>query len=368
MLLFQDFATWVRQQAAAVQSSARVVLDLTVGSVLRAVLEANASVALWMQWLILLVLQRSRLATSTAADVDTFVGDYGFVRQAATAASGPVTFARATTGQAAFIPVGAQVKTIDGSQTFTVFADASNAAFSLSLGGYSVATGTASVSVPVAAVTLGTAGNIQAGAIGLLATAVPGIDTVTNAAPFANALDAETDAAVRTRFRLFIASLASAVPSAINAAALGVQQGVRIQNVPNTPRVGFYTLYADDGSGAAPDSFIAAVAVAVQAVSAEGVTPVVMRPSLVAASIQVALTPSANAIRQAVDANVAAALAAFIVALPIGGTLPYLQLANVIFAADPGVAKINLLTVNGAMADLVAPVGSVVQATSITVA
>ena len=49
-LQLQNFTTLVQNMAAGVQSSARVVLDLTTGSVLRAILEANASVALWLQW------------------------------------------------------------------------------------------------------------------------------------------------------------------------------------------------------------------------------------------------------------------------------------------------------------------------------
>ncbi len=52
----QDFTTLVRTMAASVQGSARILLDLTAGSVLRAILEANASVALWLQWLIVQVL------------------------------------------------------------------------------------------------------------------------------------------------------------------------------------------------------------------------------------------------------------------------------------------------------------------------
>jgi hypothetical protein len=40
------------------------VLDFTVGSIFRAMAEANAAVGLWIQWLILIVLRQTRLATS----------------------------------------------------------------------------------------------------------------------------------------------------------------------------------------------------------------------------------------------------------------------------------------------------------------
>ncbi len=62
--LASTFTTLMQNMAAAVEASATQLLDLTVGSTLRAVLEANASIALWMQWLILLVLRTTRAATS----------------------------------------------------------------------------------------------------------------------------------------------------------------------------------------------------------------------------------------------------------------------------------------------------------------
>jgi hypothetical protein len=51
-LSLQNFSSLMEGMAAAVQGAASSLVDLTVGSVLRAILEANASVALWLQWLI----------------------------------------------------------------------------------------------------------------------------------------------------------------------------------------------------------------------------------------------------------------------------------------------------------------------------
>ena len=78
-LPLQDFTTLVRNQAAAVAASARTLIDLSVGSVLRAALEANASVGLWMQWLIVEVLATTRAATSQGADLDSWVADFRLV-------------------------------------------------------------------------------------------------------------------------------------------------------------------------------------------------------------------------------------------------------------------------------------------------
>ena len=92
----QDFSTIVRNTVTAVQGAARGLVDLTVGSILRSVIEANATVILWLQGLILQLLATTRAATSVSADLDTWVLDYGLTRLGAVPASGQVTFSRAT--------------------------------------------------------------------------------------------------------------------------------------------------------------------------------------------------------------------------------------------------------------------------------
>ena len=69
------------RSAAATQSASRQPLDLSTGSTLRAILEANASIGLWLQWLILRVLQTTRAASSTDNDLDSWVADFGLSRQ-----------------------------------------------------------------------------------------------------------------------------------------------------------------------------------------------------------------------------------------------------------------------------------------------
>lgn len=93
-LSLRTFSTLVQNMAAAVQASAMQLLDLTVGSTLRAVIEANASIALWMQWLILQVLRITRAATSSGADLDSWMADLSVTRLPAIAATGIVTFSR----------------------------------------------------------------------------------------------------------------------------------------------------------------------------------------------------------------------------------------------------------------------------------
>src|SRR5579875_2627202 len=213
-LPFQNFQVLVQRSAAAVQGACAQLLDLSVGSVLRAVLEANASLALWLQWLIVLVLGTTRAATSNGADLDTWMGDYGVRRLPAVPAAGMVTFSRFTPGSAGLIPAGAMVRTSDGSQSFAVVASSANPAWNAALGGYVLAAGIASVEVPVSALVAGSAGNVQAGTITLLGTAMPGVDSVNNAAALSGGLDAEADTALRTRFANYIATRAEATIAA----------------------------------------------------------------------------------------------------------------------------------------------------------
>ena len=152
-----------------------------------------------------------------------------------------------------------------------------------------------------------------------------------------NGVNAESDVALRARIPGYFASLRSATPAAIEYAATSVQQGVKLQLANNYPQAGFYTLYVDDGTGAAPSSFRSATFAAVAAVTGEGVQPTVLAPTIVSVAIIASLQIATGAIRPNVVANVNAALAAFVAALPIGGTLPYLQLPVIIYAADSNV-------------------------------
>lgn len=130
----QDFTTLVRNQVTAIQGAAKALVDLTVGSILRAIVETNAAVILWLQGLILQLLAITRAATSSGADLDSWVGDFGLTRLAAVAASGQVTFARFTPTQQAVVSVGTTIQTGDGAQQFVVTLDTTNPNYSAGLG------------------------------------------------------------------------------------------------------------------------------------------------------------------------------------------------------------------------------------------
>lgn len=372
-LSLQNFTAMVEQMAAAVQGAATQTLDLAVGSVLRAVLEANASLGLWLQWLIVETLQATRLATSSGPDCDSFGADFGFTRLPATPASGFVSFGRFAPVLSAFVPVGAVAMTSDGSQSFAVTADATNPAYSASLGGYALAAGIAAIDLPVTASVAGAAGNVLAGAIGLLASAIPGIDTVSNAAPLTGGLDAESDTAFKARFGNYLASLSRATVGAIEEAVAGVQQGLSVsisENIDQTGAAspGNFIVTVDNGTGAPPASLLATVQQAVDAVRPVGTRFAVQGPVVTTANVSLTLTLVQNAISQTVIGAVTNAIGAYIASLPVGAPLPHSKLVQIAYDASSAVVNVTDTLLNGSAADLVPPLFGVVRAGTISVA
>jgi uncharacterized phage protein gp47/JayE len=372
-LSLQNFTAMVEQMAAAVQGAATQVLDLTVGSVLRAILEANASLGLWLQWLIVEVLQTTRLATSSGADCDSFGADFGFTRLPASAAGGVVTFGRFAPVLSAFVPVGTTVMTSDGSESFVVTADTTNGSYGANRDGYSLAAGLASIDVPVLAVVSGAAGDVLAGTVGLLTSAIPGIDTVSNAAPMTGGLDAESDAAFKARFGNYLASLSRATLGAIEETVAGVQQGLSVsiaENVDQTGAVsmGSFVVTVDNGTGMPPASLLAVVAEAVNAVRPVGTRFAVQGPVVVSADLSLTLTLAPGAQAPVVVAAVNNAIAAYIEALPVGALLPYSRLSQIAYDASGSVTNVTDMVLNGATADLVPPLFGAVRVGTISVA
>ena len=365
-LNFQNFATLVSNMAASVQANATALLDLSVGSVLRAILEANASIALWLQWLIAQVLARSRLATSYGADCDSFCGDFGFLRLGAVAATGYVTFGRYTATSSAFLAVGSQVRTADGTETFTVLADPTNALWNGS-NGFLIPAGTSTGLFLVQALNLGSQGNVLANTISQVVGSIAGIDYCNNAVGFTNGANAESDAAMKARFANWASTRALGTQGAILYAATSAALGLTATITYGVPIAGTFTVYVDDGSGNPPAATLSAVSAAVNAVRAFSITAFVQGPSLVVAAVAGTLTVAPGVSKPALIPIVQQAITAFINALPMGSVLPYSRLAQVIYDAAPGITNISGLLLNGATADLGGGASQVVRSGAVNI-
>lgn len=369
----QDFPTLVRNSVTAIQGAARGLVDLTVGSILRAVVEANATVILWLQGLILQLLATTRAATSNLADLDSFMLDFGVTRLAAVAASGPVTFARFTATAQAVVPVGVTILSADGTQAYTVILDTTNAAYSATLGGYVLAAGVSGINVTVTAVTAGIAANAVIGQISLLNQPVSGVDTVTNAAAFTNGVDAESDAAFRARFITYIASLSKATKTAVGNAITSLKQGVIYSLTENltyggAAQNGYFFVVIDDGTGTPPGSLLSSASNAIDAVRPVTSTFGVFAPVVVTANIAMTITTAAGYGHTATAALVAAALSNYVNLLTLGQTLAFSRLTQIAYDASPGVTNVTGVTLNSATADVAATALQVIKAGTVGVA
>lgn len=368
----KTFTDFLQTGAAAIQSSASKLVNLTVGSVMRALLEACSQFAMFLQSLIVYVASITRLSTSSGSDVDSFVADFGLTREAAVAATGTVTFSRSSTTQAAVIPVGAQVQSQDGSVTFSVIADTSNANYDSTTEQYTIPAGTASLGILVQCDTAGSVGNVQASTINTLTSAIPGIDSVTNAAAFTNGVDEETDEALKARFALYIAGLRQATKTAIESAIDDLQQGLSYQVVENQTKtggtqLGYFYVVVDDGTGSPSATLLATVNTAIDAVRGLTITYGVFAPTVVNATVAMTVTVSATANASTVKGLVQTALQNYINSLTLGETLYYTRLAQVAYDASSDVVNVSGVTLNGGTADLTASVQEVIKYNSVTI-
>mgnify|MGYP003345452043 CR=1 FL=1 len=222
----KSFTQLVTEAVQAAQGYARVALDMSVGSVLRAVFEASAATVLWLQSLALLILATTRASTSNGSDLDSWMADYNLTRLPAVGATGLVTFSRYTATAEAVVPVGTVLQTADGTQRYVVVADSAQAHFVTSRNAYVLPPFVSSLQAAIQAVEPGSAGNAVAGAISVIGQSLPGVDTVTNAAGLTNGADAEGDVAFRARFKNYLQSLSKATKGAVGYAITSYRDGL----------------------------------------------------------------------------------------------------------------------------------------------
>lgn len=368
----------VQNAVAAMQGAASALVDLTVGSVLRAFVDAYCGLALWLQGLVLQVASLTRFATSNGPDADSWAADYGFTRLLAVASTGQVTLSRLTATATATIPAavnsgigpngqviwtgGTVVQTADGSEAFQVIPDTNQAAYNHTLNAYVITAGVTSCTATVQANTAGSSSNVGAGLITLLGSAVPGVDTVTNAGAFTNGADAESDAQFKARFPEFLESLNEGTPTAVENAVTSLQEGATCELVENMTldghfQAGYFYCVIDDGSGAPGSTFLTNASNAIDKVRAVSTRFNVFAPTIVTANIAGVLTAATGFDLPTLEAIAAAAVTAYVDSLATGAPLRYGRLYQIIYDSSPGIANLTGLTVNGGTSDIL-PTGT----------
>ena len=359
-LNLKNFNALVQEQVAAVQGRAQQVLgrliDFSVGSVTRALVESNASLGLWLQAEVVKVLLVTRARTSRDADLDSFMADFGVYRLTSVLATGTVTFSRFTATQQAVIPIDAEMRTIDGSATFVVSLDPANAAYNVLLGGDVLAAGQPAIDVPVRATVAGAVGNVSAGTITILQTTISHVDTITNPGPMTGGGDAESDDDLRSRFVAFIKSLSRGTVDAIVFAVRNLRTGVTATIVegaaPDDTPTSMITVTVDDGSGYPASDLLAAAATQVDAFRAAGIRWAAVAPRVTPVTVQMTLTVAAGWDRNAIIGTVGQTVRGYVDTLPLGQGLPFTRIAQIAYDVSQGITNVSQVYINSATADI----------------
>jgi uncharacterized phage protein gp47/JayE len=371
-LNLKSFSQLVEDMGAALQSSATSLIDVSVGSVVRAIFEANASVVLWLQWLILQVLASARASTSNGVDLDSWMLDFGMTRLPATRSTGIVTFSRFANNLLATIPTGTMVKTTDGSLSFSVTEDPTISIWQPAVSAYALPSGVSSADLPVVCMTGGAVGNVLSGTITVIAASLPGVDQVDNANPLSDGLDSEGDQAFRNRFQGYLASRSRATLTAVQNAIANVQQGLDVAVDENTApdgtaQFGSFLVIVDDGTGHPSSDLLSTVAAAVDAVRPIGTTFAVLAPQVLTVNVTLtAVLTSASTAATSIPA-IQNYVAIYLDTLPICRTASVTRIAQNAYLASPGIENIAGITLNGLTSDITPPLRTVIKSGQITV-
>lgn len=356
----RDFTDIVRDMSAAITASAGRLIDMSVGSVLRAIIEANAAIVLWVQWLVLLALQTTRAATSTGVDLDSWMADFSLSRLPAATASGTATFSRFSSTGGAFVPVGTTIKTQDGSVSFLVAIDLTNPAWQPTLNAYSLAPGVMSINLPITAATPGLSGNVLSNTITILASAVPGIDTITNELATNGGGEPETDAAFRIRFTNFFATRSRATTDAIGYAISQVSPNLNYviqENVDGSgnSQLGNMLVVIDDGSGSLADGLLSSLSYAIGAVRPVGTTFSIQPPQIIQVQVSLSVVFPPGISVTTIQNQVQLAIENYISKLPIGSTLSVTRISQLVYQTESRIINVSNVNLNGQLTDLLAP-------------
>jgi uncharacterized phage protein gp47/JayE len=372
-LNLKAFSQLVEDMGAALQSSASSLIDVSVGSVVRAIFEANASVVLWLQWLVVQVLQSTRASTSNGPDLDSWMLDFGLMRLPALPATGIVTFSRFVASLPAAIPVGTVVKTADGSLSFSVAEDQANSIWQTSTSAYLLPSGVTSADVTVICTAGGAAGNVLAATITTIAASLPGIDQVSNANPLSDGADAEGDSTFRNRFQSYLNSRSRATLTAVQNAVAGVQQNLDVAVEENTgsdgtTEIGSFLVIVDDGTGYPSTDLISRVYAAVDSVRPIGTRFAVTPPQVLTVNVSMTAVLAPATTASVSILSIQNYVAIYLNTLPIGTGASITRVSQNAYLAGPGVKNIAAVLMNGLPGDIVTPPRTVIKSGQVTVA
>ena len=354
---FQSFETLVKNQVTAIQAASNAYIDFNEGTVELALVQAQAAMGIWLEYIFNAVLSLARAQTSTGADLDTWMAQFQFYRLSGSPSTGNCTFSRTVTTGAAQVNVGVRVSTADFSANFMVVPDVTNPNYNSGAQAYIVPVGQTSVEAKVICLVAGSTGNVSADTITVFTSPVLGISSVNNPLPFVNGKNPEDDAAFRARFVLYINSLSRAVLLAYNNALAAIPEIVRYNIVENktfdgAQRDGMVYVVIDDGTGSPTPALLARVNAAIQAIRGLAIYNAVYPAVATAVNISVNLTINNVLTEATIIQMVTDTIVKYVNFYPFKTVMPYSKFFELIYDTTPNILNVSNLTVNGGTADL----------------
>ena len=321
-----------------------------------------AQAALWAQE----VLRRGFAATAFGPYLDLRCEEHGVTRRSAVKATGQVQFQ----GKAGtVIPAGTRLATPADAATGTASVEfVTTTAVNLDAGG----SGTAAIE----AVEAGSKSNVLPGAIMILASSVPGVASVGNAAATAGGADIETDASLLSRYYAKVRSPGTSGNKAdyaswsMEVGGVGGAQVLPLWNGPGTVKI---VLIGTDKRPVSP-AIVSSVQNYIAPAAGDGKAPIGAAVTVVAAAgvnihvtatVTLTGTKSLAQVQEAFERELDAYLGS--IAFSADPTVRYVRIGSILLDAD-GVRDYANLLVNGGTANVAVEQGQVAVRGTVTLA
>ncbi|MDE2024870.1 MAG: baseplate J/gp47 family protein [Patescibacteria group bacterium] len=368
-LNLQSFSDIVSAQSAAMQANSTAILDFTQGSVLLALIEANAGNSIWLQALASTLLAVTRLSTSSGTDVDSFIEDFGFFRYQGNAANGNVTLSRSTTTLQGVCPIGSILTcSTNPNLQYQVTLNSSLSTYDPTLNAYVAAVSVASITIPVVCTIDGTIGNAAIGTIDTIQNpSLCTFDSVTNSAAFTTGADAWSDNQTKIEFVNYINSLSranyQAIVYAVSIVTNQTEKVVRYNIVENvnesgSAQLGYFYVVIDNGTGSPVSSqLLTAVTASVENYRGLTIQFNVDAAGFIATTIDVSVNLIANPTEtntQIIN-NITTALQAYAASIPFNQPFLYSKISEIVYNSDANILSIpssSAPTLNGLTNDV----------------
>lgn len=289
--------------------------DFSVGSAMRAIYEA---IAIEMETFYILTQENMQEAIANG-----IYSSFGFIPKPAIAAYGPVTISfNNTTQQDMILSRGSQFNSSNPSYT-TVYTTQQD---------YTIPAGSLTADITVYCTIAGALGNVPVNTIDTMNSPLANVKGVTNSQAFQTGADAETPDAMRSRFQLFVKSLARGTVAAIE---YGTRSVTNITGCYVEEQTGLITVYCHDANGNLDTNLQTSVVNNLANYKPGGIPVNVLPVTRLTTDVTVAVTlTDKTAITTSFQTQITNVIANYLNAMTAGQTLVLSDLSSIIKYVD----------------------------------